>query len=233
MLGMAAAQLLGPLSHEERQGQSDAYAKLGQSLPKLGMRTVIQPPTHLSAPLLFSKYAALAQTGVLFLDELPERGKDVVDSLRQFLETPEPGGKYRNKVIAAQNTCFCGRYSDATGSCTCTAADLAKYQRTFSEAVYQRFPLSCFLEKETAPGNYLSGKDMRESIMRMQLGNLVVPVETPQFLEEVSQKEHFSLRTQRNLVRVATTIAGVEGRSSASNEDITEALTFMYKPHNL
>ncbi|CAN5195047.1 YifB family Mg chelatase-like AAA ATPase [soil metagenome] len=240
MLSMAAAELLGSLTCKEEQQQVQAYAKFGLPLPMKGVRSVVQPPTHTTVHQLFTKheglvggYVALAETGVLFLDELPERGKEVVDSLRQFLETPELGVNYRSRVIAAQNTCFCGRYGDTAGSCTCTAADLAKYQRTFSEAVYQRFPLSCFLKNEIVPKEYISGKDMRDSILHMRVATLAFSDEVRHFLEAVSQKKHYSLRTQRNLLRVAKTIADLGGKKSVATEDISEALTFMYKPLNL
>jgi magnesium chelatase family protein len=73
---------------------------------------------------------SLAHNGVLFLDELPEFKKNVLEVLRQPLED----GKVtiaraitsltypaRIMLVAAMNPCPCGFYSDPQHECTCTA----------------------------------------------------------------------------------------------------------------
>ena len=73
---------------------------------------------------------SLAHNGVLFLDELPEFKRNILDSLRQPIES---GNVVISRVshtiafpasfmlIAAMNPCPCGYYGDPKRSCTCSA----------------------------------------------------------------------------------------------------------------
>ncbi len=79
---------------------------------------------------------SLAHLGVLFLDELPEFQRHVIELLRQPLEEEKitinrAGGTvvFPSKImlIAAMNPCPCGFYGDVTHECTCTAHQINQY----------------------------------------------------------------------------------------------------------
>ena len=91
----------------------------------------------------------LAHRGVLFLDELCEFRRDVLEALRSPLETGEVaiarvGGRRRLPcrfmLVAASNPCPCGRGEDDP-NCTCLAAQVQRYQGKLSGALADRIDL--------------------------------------------------------------------------------------------
>ncbi|MBU0706991.1 YifB family Mg chelatase-like AAA ATPase [Patescibacteria group bacterium] len=93
---------------------------------------------------------SLAHRGVLFLDELPEFPRSVLESLRQPLEegvifvTRVQGSlKFPAKFIlmAAQNPCPCGYYGDRDKECSCTPWQISKYNKKISGPLLDRIDL--------------------------------------------------------------------------------------------
>lgn len=92
----------------------------------------------------------LADSGILFMDELPEFSRDVIEALRQPLEDRKirisrMGGSYIFPadflLIAAMNPCRCGYYPDRN-RCSCTENDVKKYIQKISGPIMDRFDLS-------------------------------------------------------------------------------------------
>jgi magnesium chelatase family protein len=115
----------------------------------------------------------LANTGILFLDEISEISKVALESLRQ----PMQDGYIRLKrrgvdmvyysdalILAARNPCHCGLLGVEGQSCRCSAGDLERYDRKLSEALLDRFDLFCTvpnqLEWKDEQGSTYSGKAM-------------------------------------------------------------------------
>lgn len=92
----------------------------------------------------------LAHRGVLFLDELPEFPRHVLETLRQPIEDGVVHiARAQSKVsfpaqcmlIAAQNPCACGYFGDPTKECTCPAASVLRYQKKISGPLLDRIDL--------------------------------------------------------------------------------------------
>jgi magnesium chelatase family protein len=93
---------------------------------------------------------SLAHHGVLFLDELPEFRRHVLESLRQPAEDGEvtlaraarsityPA---RFALVAAMNPCPCGHHGDLVRRCRCTATELLRYRRRISGPLLDRIDL--------------------------------------------------------------------------------------------
>jgi magnesium chelatase family protein len=93
---------------------------------------------------------SLAHLGVLFLDELPEFRREVLDSLRQPLETGNVSVARANahvtfparvQLIAAMNPCRCGHLGDASLACSRAPRCAADYQAKVSGPLLDRIDL--------------------------------------------------------------------------------------------
>jgi magnesium chelatase family protein len=92
----------------------------------------------------------LCHRGVLFLDELPEFGPQVLEVLRQPLEDRQVTiSRAKSAVtfpanfslIAAMNPCPCGYYGDPSRDCTCPPGFVGRYQRRISGPLLDRIDL--------------------------------------------------------------------------------------------
>jgi magnesium chelatase family protein len=93
---------------------------------------------------------SLAHNGVLFLDEFPEFKRNILDSLRQPLES---GNVVISRVahavtfparfmlVAAMNPCPCGYYGDTRRPCTCTGAQIHRYRARVSGPLLDRIDI--------------------------------------------------------------------------------------------
>ncbi|HLB55819.1 MAG TPA: YifB family Mg chelatase-like AAA ATPase [Coxiellaceae bacterium] len=93
---------------------------------------------------------SLAHNGVLFLDELPEFHRHVLDALREPLESgfvtisrAARQEKFPSKFqfVAAMNPCPCGYYGDPSGRCNCASEQVARYQSRLSGPLLDRIDL--------------------------------------------------------------------------------------------
>jgi magnesium chelatase family protein len=125
--------------------------------PAAGSRRPFRSPQHTaSAAALIGGGGfrpgelSLAHLGVLFLDELPEFARNVLEALREPLET----GKVvlvrvkrcyefpaRFQLVAAMNPCPCGYHGDARGRCRCTGDQVARYRNRVSGPLLDRIDI--------------------------------------------------------------------------------------------
>jgi magnesium chelatase family protein len=93
---------------------------------------------------------SLAHHGVLFLDELPEFDRDVLEALREPLETGrvcisraarQTDFPARFQLVAAMNPCPCGHCGDRSGRCRCTPERIARYRGRISGPLADRIDI--------------------------------------------------------------------------------------------
>src|SRR3954470_8271123 len=93
---------------------------------------------------------SLAHQGVLFLDELPEFNRDVLEALREPMESGrisiaraarQAEFPARFQLLAAMNPCPCGHCGDRSGRCRCTPERIARYRGRISGPLADRIDI--------------------------------------------------------------------------------------------
>lgn len=112
---------------------------------------------------------SLAHLGILFLDELPEFGKHVLEVLREPIEAgkitisraaQQAEFPAQFQLVAAMNPCPCGYFGDTTRNCRCTPEQITRYQSKLSGPFLDRFDM--MVDVPRLPRNVLQTKRTTE-----------------------------------------------------------------------
>lgn len=161
MLAKRFAGVLPPLTFEEALETTKVHSVAGllpNGLGLLSQRPFRAPHHSISDAGLIGGgsgtprpgEASLAHHGVLFLDELPEFPRNVLEQLRQPLEEHSVTLARANMTLAfpanfmlisAMNPCPCGFYGDTTRECRCTGAIIQRYLGKISGPLLDRIDL--------------------------------------------------------------------------------------------
>lgn len=157
MLAKAALSLLPDLTNEEIIEVSKVHGLINNSSTTVRHRP-FRAPHHTASkvsivgggPKALPGEVSLSHLGVLFLDEIPEYPRSVLESLRQPLEDKEITISRVNRtstypanfmLIATMNPCPCGYLGDETKECTCTTTQILNYQRKLSGPLLDRIDI--------------------------------------------------------------------------------------------
>ena len=206
----------------------------------------------------------LAHNGVLFLDELPEYSKAVLETLRQPLEDRVitiSRAKYNITIpcsfmlVAAMNPCPCGYHHHPTHACTCTPAQIQRYMNKISGPLMDRIDLQ--VEVEALPVEDMtrapkgeSSAAIRERVIRarqiqekryagikgvhcnaqMTTSLLqkyaVLDEDSTDRLRSAMKRLNLSARAYDRILKVARTIADLEGSENIKPWHIGEAIGY-------
>jgi magnesium chelatase family protein len=206
---------------------------------------------------------SLAHRGVLFLDELPEFRRHVLEALRQPLEDGEVAlaraGRsltYPSQVmlVAAMNPCPCGHLGDRLRRCRCTAHELLGYRRRVSGPLLDRIdlhvevpPVAPALLGAAGAVSRPTTAEARARVLRARAAQAARsgPAEcnarlrgaalrrwaTPdedgrQLLLAAVEKLGLSARAHDKVLRVARTIADLEGADAVRAGHVAEAIQY-------
>ena len=160
MLAKRLPSILPDLTPREALETSGIWSVAGLTDPghPLLTRRPFRAPHHTASaaaltgggPALRPGEMSLAHNGVLFLDELPEFRRDVLEAMRQPLEegtvtVARAGGTLhlpaRFQLICAMNPCRCGWRGHPTHRCTCSDRDVERYVEKISGPLLDRIDL--------------------------------------------------------------------------------------------
>ena len=205
---------------------------------------------------------SLAHQGVLFLDELPEFKKGVLEVLRQPLEQhciriTRNYGTYTFPadfmLVAAMNPCPCGCYPNLE-RCTCTPAQIQAYLGKISQPFLDRIDLCVEagrvdyenlteqkkgeasaeirmrvcrvrnLQKERYEGKKIRRNTQLEGELLKKYCALGTKEEA--MMSQAFERFSLTARSYHRILRVARTIADLDGREKISEEHLSEALGY-------
>lgn len=208
---------------------------------------------------------SLAHHGVLFLDELPEFPRAVLESLRQPMETGSVSVARAQahvtypanfQLIAAMNPCRCGYLDDAGRACGKAPRCAVDYQAKLSGPLLDRIDMHIAVaavdtldmlaqpktESSAVVAQRVAGARLRQHQRCIAMGlksgaNAGISGEALQqmampegagrsLLEQATRQMQLSMRSLTRILRVARTIADLEGAERVDQSHIAEALTY-------
>jgi magnesium chelatase family protein len=252
LLASAAPSLLPPLSRPEliQLVRNQGYVDFSDSL--LGTRPFRSPHHSISSAALLGGGSgtvlggevSLAHAGVLFLDELPEFRKDALEGLREPLQSGEihlhrVGTSLRLParfvLIAAMNPCPCGYAFQAHKRCVCPPQKAFAYRKRVSGPLFDRMDLCVVLNpsSEYETKSEVTHSKVRESIARVRTVQAQrnptqdlrasLGEEAQSWIRSLQKREFPSYRSIDKTLRVARTVADLEGESEISIDHLREA----------
>ena len=274
LLAHAAANLLPPLSPEEQIAITKIHS-IANATDGIVYDRPFRSPHHTASSVSIiggGKNAlpgeiSLAHLGVLFLDEIPEYPRSVLEALRQPLEDRTISISRANSkttypadfmLIATMNPCPCGYLGDPTHECTCTPQQIQTYTKKLSGPLFDRIDMNITVSKvdnsdlltpsapdPTKPTEHSVVKNkitealarQRERYGRSDFYNsslsshdvstlLKIEKSAEQFLSNASEKLNLSARSYFKVIKVAQTIADLEGSDTIKTEHISESLSY-------
>ncbi len=163
LLARVAANLLPEMTVSEQISATKIYSLSGLTNSTVSTRPFRAPHHTASIASIIGGGAhaqpgeiSLANHGVLFLDELPEYSRSILESLRQPLEDKVISITRANQrstypanfmLIATMNPCPCGFLNDPAKECTCTTTQINNYRRKISGPILDRIDLIINVER--------------------------------------------------------------------------------------
>jgi magnesium chelatase family protein len=273
MLAKRIPSILPDLSFEEAIEVTRIYSVLGLIPPHSALMATrpFRSPHHTisDAGLIGGGQmpkpgeVSLSHHGVLFLDELPEFKKNVLEVMRQPLEE----GKVTISralssltfpssfmLIGAMNPCPCGFYTDPNRECTCTLPQILRYRAKISGPLMDRIDIHVEVpavkyrdltgdasgeDSETIKGRVNRARD----VQRRRFGGKKIYCNaqmTPRHLkkyceigessrtlmEQAVDKLGLSARAYTRILKIARTIADLEGVETITTAHISEAIQY-------
>ena len=203
---------------------------------------------------------SLAHNGVLFLDELPEFQRQVLEVLREPLESGEVSISRaarqaqfpaRFQLLAAMNPCPCGYAGDDSGRCRCTPDQIQRYRHKISGPLLDRIdlhltvpavPTEILLEKKPEGDSSAVVRERVEAARQQQYdrqGKLnhrltntqldevcVLEPEAEALVRRAIHGLGLSARAYHRILRVARTLADLQGETATSAVHLAEAIQF-------
>src|SRR5438477_1436891 len=208
---------------------------------------------------------SLAHNGVLFLDELPEFPRNVLEVMRQPLEDGNVSiarasmsltFPARFTLAAAMNPCPCGYFNDIKRECHCTQPMIQRYLQKISGPLLDRIDIHIDVPavnyKELRGGATTEGSvTIRERVLRAreiqlnrfaaagekiysnaQMGSRQIRIfcdlstESERLLERAMTQQALSARAHDRILKVARTVADLEGAAAIEPKHIAEAIQY-------
>ena len=204
---------------------------------------------------------SLAHNGILFLDELPEFDRKVLEVLREPMESGhihisraahQAEFPANFQLVAAMNPCPCGYLGDGSDRCYCSEEQIRRYRAKISGPLLDRIDMH--IEVQNIEGNILPGKnqlkgesshivqdriiqafqrqDKRAGIQNSKMTNKQIELfcnlnrQQNELLQCAVKQLGFSTRAVYRILKVARTIADLEGSKSILNHHLTEAIAY-------
>ncbi len=195
LLARGLRALLPPLEGDELIDVVKIHSVAGELKPRQSLDAISRPfrnPHHTASPIAIvgggtvvrPGESSLSHRGGLFLDELPEFPRAVLEALRQPLEDGEIHVSRANQavvfparfqLVATMNPCPCGWLDSGVKDCICSPFQIAGYRKRVSGPIldridlYLRVPAVKVAEMQKAPNDSAELTALRKLINRTRM----------------------------------------------------------------
>lgn len=188
MLARCLPGILPPLSYEEALETTLVHStagELGENAGLMTERPFRSPHHNVSIPAMIGGGSharpgevSLAHNGVLFLDELTEFQRSVLESLRQpledgFVNVTRVQGQNRYQshcmLVAGMNPCPCGNLGSRTKECTCSANEIKRYLGRISGPLLDRIDIQVEMDAVSLEEIESAGDEESSEVVRSRV----------------------------------------------------------------
>ena len=273
MLSKRLPSILPDMTRREALESSAIWSVAGMTDPKHPLLThrPFRAPHHTASaaalagggPLMRPGEISLAHNGVLFMDELPEFRRDVLEALRQPLEDGDvtvarAGGTLhlpaRFQLICAMNPCRCGWRGHPSGRCRCSDKDVERYVEKISGPLLDRIDLHVsvpsveyeMMRRRETPEPSAAVKQRVDKARAIQEARFagsrttcnayMTPAQIKAFcpldaagdalMKNAFTRMGLTARSHDKVLRLARTIADLEGEENISALHLAEAIQY-------
>jgi magnesium chelatase family protein len=273
MLAKRIPTILPPLTFEEAIQTTKIHSVAGLLEPGAGLvgtRPFRSPHHTISDAGLIGGGAvprpgevSLAHNGVLFLDELPEFQRNVLEVMRQPVEdgtvtiaraSMSLTFPSRFMLAAAMNPCPCGFFNDPSRECTCTPPIIQRYVSKISGPLLDRIDIHIDMpavrfQELRQDGGGEGSETIRERVVKARQRQLRrfagekiycnaqmssrqirkycnISPDCERLLESAMSRLGLSARAHDRILKVARTIADLEGAEAIASGNVSEAIQY-------
>lgn len=273
MLARRLPSIMPPLTMQEALETTKIHSVAGKAGTMRGLLTTrpFRDPHHLASNVALVGGGAspqpgemsLAHNGILFMDELPEFGRAVLETMRQPLEDKRivvARSRYTVQypadfmLVASMNPCPCGFYNHPAKECVCAPGAVYKYLNRISGPLLDRIdmhievtpvPFSELATEKKGEGSpqvrrrVIAARDIQSrrfegsaihtnaSMSASQLRRFCkLSDECSALLGKAMERLNLSARAYDRIVKLARTIADLEGCADITSGHIAEAIRY-------
>ncbi|MBO7199389.1 MAG: YifB family Mg chelatase-like AAA ATPase [Alistipes sp.] len=273
MLARRMPTIMPPMTMEEALETTKIHSVAGKIGRQSGLiyTRPFRAPHHLTSQVALigggqspqPGEVSLANNGVLFLDEMPEFGRNVLEVLRQPLEDRHitiSRAKYsvdypaNFTLVASMNPCPCGYFSHPTKECKCSVSAVHRYRAHISGPLMDRIDIHIEVEPvaisemtDSKPAESsaeirkrvivardiqrrrFEGLDIHSNaMMNSAMLRKFAPLDKTcsELLERAMTRLNLSSRAYDRIIKVARTIADLEGAENITPQHIAEAIGY-------
>ena len=275
-LAKALAGILPPMTQEEAVLTSKIYSIAGKGSQRFGLirERPFRAP-HYSSSLaaiigggggenLVPGEISLAQGGVLFLDEMGQIPRSVIEALRGPLEDRKVSiSRLKAKIeypasfmlVAASNPCPCGYWGEGD-RCKCTPSQRQNYLSRLSGPIMDRIDIQLWLHsvesskivgsRKSEPSSEVAARVLKARItqklrfagetinVNAEMSNRQIEKYCPlspecqETMRKMMERMNLSMRAYFRIIKVARTIADLEGSEDIRSAHLVEAASFRF-----
>ena len=273
MLAKRLPGILPDMTFEEALETTEIHSIMGLTTPENPLITTrpFRAPHHTTSAVAMAGGGArlkpgevsLAHNGVLFLDELPEYRRDVIEVLRQPMEdgkvtvsrvSGSESYPSRFMLVCAMNPCRCGWYGHPSGRCNCSQTSIDRYVSKISGPLLDRIDMhvgvasveyddlrrkpsgerSEEIRKRVNAAREIQTRRFSGSATRCNAQMTAAETQKYCVLDEkceklvrgVFEKLKLTARGYDKILRIARTIADLDGSENITPQHLAEAIQY-------